>query len=91
MIHVILFHDSGGFQPSILSVTTYMNEGGSKLLNDAQCASIPPTNLKNNKILACKINDEDPVYCKGLCSFQCGSLYYNSSNIKKLFHKWTSF
>ena len=31
---VILFHDSDGFQSSILSVITYINEGGSKLSND---------------------------------------------------------
>ena len=45
MIHVILFPDSGGFQASILSVITYMNEGGSMLSNDAQCASVTATNL----------------------------------------------
>ena len=46
MIHVILLHDSDGFQSSILSVIAHINEGGSKLSNDALCASIPPTNLK---------------------------------------------
>ena len=62
MIHVILFHDSGVFQSSILSVITYMNEGGSKLSNDALCVSIPPTNLKNKEILVCSIYPEQPVY-----------------------------
>ena len=65
MIHVVLFHDSGGFQSSILSVITYMNEGGSKLSNDAYCALIPPTNLKNKKILICKIYPKHPVYSNG--------------------------
>ena len=63
MIYVIHFHDSGGFQSSILSIITYMNEGGSKLSNDAQYVSLPPTNLQNNnKILVCNIYPEHPVY-----------------------------
>ena len=39
-----------------------MNEGGSKLSNDAWCASITQINLKNNKILVCSIYPEHPVY-----------------------------
>ena len=62
MIHVILFHDSGGFQSSIVSVITYLDEGGSKISNDAQCASMPPTNLRNNKkILVCTIYPDHHV------------------------------
>ena len=44
------------------SVIMYANEGGSMFSNDAFCASIPPTNLKNNKILLCKINPVLPVF-----------------------------
>ena len=38
-----------------------MNEGGSKLSNDALCASMPPTYVINNKILVCKIYPQYPM------------------------------
>ena len=54
MIHVILFHDSGGFQSSICSVIRYINEGGSQLSNDVQHVSLPPTNLGGLELLWCE-------------------------------------
>ena len=86
MIHVILFHDSGGFQSSFLSVNTYMNEGESKLSNDAHCASISPTKLKNNKVLVCKSYPEHTVYV-----YVCMCVKATKTTVTKVYTSTTDF